>query len=559
MKSRRKSPAGERCGEARGDLQAAIGAVEAGELRALRHAIGARVGPETEPLESYRRAYERTTSGPIRPIAISEVVENAARADVVLVGDYHTLTAAQRAALGLARVLQQKRGRIVLGLEMVRSEHQDVIDAYAAGRVGESALRNLIGYDARWPFAWSSYRPLLEFGRQPGVRLLALDGRGGLAARDRRAADRLAASRASDPDLLHLVLVGDLHLAPPHLPALLTARRPSDRLVVIHQNIPAVYAELAGLGTRERAVAAEMVGSYGEDAGSETHYCWITATPVARERSYLAWLDGADSEEALDPVEELGRIVDRFAALLEVPAIAAGVRGVEVVVRGAAGFLRDLEARGTTFARLVGIRRQIVERGVAVAGPDGPIYIGHPDAQHFAAAAAGWLQARAGEPALTPERQDARWREADLLAGVRREAFAVLAWRLVEPLAGVIEEPFAVAFDPAAGPPEVNSTVRVERRARALRARVAAHLAGRRRLAVPPPMLAEPPAVRAAIARAAGAYYADGIRDALLSGQATPAEVAELLAPADPAGRPRERRAVLALASLARAARRAGP
>jgi hypothetical protein len=237
--------------------------------------------------------------------------------------------------------------------------------------------------------------------------------------------------------------------------------------------------------------------------------------------------------------------------------LAVSIRGVEVVVRGAAGFLRDLEARGMTFARLVGIRRQIVERGVAVAGPAGPVYIGRPDAQHFAAAAAGLLQARAGEPPLTPERQDARWREADLLACVRREAFAVLAWRLVEPLAGMLEEePFAVAFDPAAGPPPVSSQVRVDRRARALRARIAAHLSGRRRFAVPPPIVAEPAPLRAAVARAAGAHYADGVRDALLSGQATPAAVAELLAPPGPAGRPRERRAVLALAALARAGRR---
>jgi hypothetical protein len=336
------------------------------------------------------------------------------------------------------------------------------------------------------------------------------------------------------------------------LPARLAARRPDDRLTVIHQNIPEVHAALAALGTRERAAAAALSG-----AGCDGHYCLVTTTPVARERSYLAWLDGADDEEAVDPVDEIERIVDRLTAWLQVPALASGIREVEVVVRGAAGFLRDLEARGMTFARWVGIRRQIAERGVAVAGPAGPVYVGRPDVQHFAAAAAALLQARAGEPPLAPERQDASWREADLLAAVRRETFAVLAWRMIEPLAGVLEEePFAVAFDPAAGPPPVSSQVRVERRARALRARIAAHFSGRRRFAVPPPIAAEPAPVRAAVARAAGAHYADGLRDALLSGDATPAAVAALLAPPGPAGRPRERRAVLALAELARAARR---
>jgi hypothetical protein len=125
----------------------------------------------------------------------------------------------------------------------------------------------------------------------------------------------------------------------------------------------------------------------------------------------------------------------------------------------------------------------------------------------------------------------------------------------MEPLAGVVPEPLAVAFDPAAGPPPVHSQLKVERRARLLRARVAAHLNGRRRFSLPLASLREPAAIRAAVARAVGAHYADGIRDALLGGRVRPATAAALLAPPGPMGRPRERGAVIALAKLARAAR----
>lgn len=520
----------------------------ASELRTLRRAIGARVGPEGEPLASYRREYEQTVSAPVRPILLADLVQVAAAADLVLVGDYHTLASAQQTALALARVLLRRRGGLVLGLEMVRAEHQEVLDAWAEGHVSEVALRNLIHYDARWPFPWSSYGPLLAFGRDLGVKLLALGGPGGLFARDGVAARHLAESRARNPAVLHLALVGDLHLGASHLPALLAERRPDDRLVVIHQNIPAVHEQLAVLDSRARATAAALGGD---------HYCLITATPVARERSYLAWLDGAAPEEAADPADEVGRIADRLAALVGRPELAQGVRGLEVVVRGAARFLRDLEARGTPFGRLVGIRRQIVERGVAVSGPAGPLYVGQPDTQHFAAAAALLLQARAGEPLPVPERADERWREADLLAAVRREVFAVLAWRLVEPLGGALAAPFAVAFDPAAGPPPLGARVRVQRRGRALRARIAAHLAGRgRSFTVPATLLAEPAQVRAAVAREAATHYADGIRDAILAGTTSPAQAAALLAPPPPFGRPRERRAVLVLAALARGGRR---
>jgi hypothetical protein len=527
------------------DLRTAhfLQAAEARELEALRQAVNARVGGEGEALTLYRREYEEAVAVPAGAVPIADMVEAAAEADLVLVGDYHTLATAQEVALALARVLRRRRGGLVLALEMVRGEHQNVLDAYTAGGVSDAALRNLIQYDARWPFPWSSYGPLLAFGREPGVRLQALDSRGSLTARDRVAARRLSASRAQRPDVLHVALVGDLHLAASHLPARLREERPSDRIVVVHQNVPSVHAQLASLGSRSRAAAADL--------GSD-QYCLITTTPLMRERSYLAWLDGAGDGEAGDPAEEVGRIANRLTALLDRPSLAAGVIGLEVVVRGAAGFLRDLEARGMPFGKLVGIRRQIMERGIAVAGPAGPVYVGQPDAAHFAAAAAALVQARAGELPPGPDRADRRWREADLLAAVRREAFAVLAWRLVEPLAGVLPEPFAVAFDPAAGPPPVGSQLRVERRARLLRARIAADLAGRRSFALPSGLVGEPALIRAAVARAAGAYYGDGLRDALLDGRARPSAAVSLLAPPPPRGRPRERRALLALAALLR-------
>jgi hypothetical protein len=321
--------------------------------------------------------------------------------------------------------------------------------------------------------------------------------------------------------------------------------------VVIHQNLPQVYEQLASLTASERLPAADL---------GSGQYCLITATPVARERSYLAWLEGSDGDGAAEPLEELRRIADRLAALLELPPLeepgGLDISGLEVRVRGGARFIRELEASGVSFARLVGIRREMTERGVAVVGNRGPVYVGQADEQHLAAAAAGLLQARAGEPPVAPDRPQPAWREADLLAAVRREAFAVLAWRLVEPLAGSVPEPQAVAFDPAAGPPPVHSRLRIERRARLVRARVAAHLNGRRAFALPLAMLREPATTRAAVARAVGTYYADGLRDALLSGRAEPAAVAALLAPAGPAGRARERRAVIDLVTLARAARR---
>jgi hypothetical protein len=522
---------------------ASLAEAEAAELALVQAAIRARVGPEPDALCAYRRTFERTVVGPGTPITLSAVFAAAERADCVLIGDYHTLEVAQRTALALVRGLARKRP-VVLGLEMVRAEHQTVLDAYMAGAVSESTLRNMIRYDSVWPFPWSAYGPLLELGKS-GVELLALDGRGSLERRDRLAAERLVAIRARRPAALAVAIVGDLHLAPAHLPGLLARLRPADRTIVVHQNLPTVYRHLATLRTGARAPAADL---------GDGHFCLVTATPLHRERSYLAWLEGGEDLADEPPVEVL-RAENRLRALLGLGPAVADEAEIEVHVRGAAGFLRSLAASGAPFARLIGVRRQIAERGIAVAGRRGPVFVGQADCEHYAAAAAALLQVQAGEPFPIPDRPDPPGREADLLAAVRRETFAVLAWRLLEPLSGTVVEPLSAAFDPAAGPAPVLKRLRVERRARLLRARVAAHLAGRGPFKLPPGLLAEPANVRAAVARAAGTHYADGLHDALLLGKVRPQTASALLAAPGPPGRARERRALLALAQLARAGR----
>ena len=519
---------------------------EAAELALVQAAIRSRVGPEPEALCAYRRTFERTVVGPGAPTTLSAVFAAAERADLILIGDYHTLEVAQRTALALVRGLARKRP-VVLGLEMVRAEHQPVLDAYMAGTVSEGTLRNLIRYDAVWPFPWSAYGPLLELGRS-GVELLALDGRGSLERRDRWAVERLVAARVRRPSALVVAIVGDLHLAPPHLPGLLARSRPEDRVIVVHQNLPAVYRHLATLRTGVRAPAADL---------GDGHFCLVTSTPLHRERSYLAWLEGGE-ELTDEPAAEVLRAENRLRALLGLGEAPADESEIEVHVRGAAGFLRALAQSGAPFARLIGVRRQIAERGVAVAGRRGPVFVGQADCEHYAAAASGLLQIQAGEPFPMPDRPDPTGREADLLAAVRRETFAVLAWRLLEPLSGTMLEPLSAAFDPAAGPAPVLKRLRVERRARLLRARVAAHLAGRGPFKLPAELLAEPANVRAAVARAAGSHYADGLHDGILLGKVRPQTSAALLAAPGAPGRARERRALLALAQLARAGRAPG-
>lgn len=91
-----------------------------------------------------------------------------------------------------------QKGRVMaLGMEMFQRPFQGVLDDFAAGRIDEAALLSRTGWDGRWGFDFSLYRPMVEVAVARGMALLALnmaselhqrvveDGVDALAAADR--------------------------------------------------------------------------------------------------------------------------------------------------------------------------------------------------------------------------------------------------------------------------------------------------------------------------------------------------------------------------------------
>ena len=259
------------------------------------------------------RSYESV----LEPEPLSELLSAA---DVVLVGDYHALPAAQRYAAGLVRQLAASGRPVVLGLEMVFARDQHILDEWARGQVEESELRERIRFDLDWGYDWRPYYELLEAGRRHALRIYGLDclPRNELrkiATRDRHAADKLAEIRERHPEARTLVLFGESHLAPNHLPALVRSRRPEDRLLTVLQNVDPLYWRAAG--ERRDRVAAVSVSS--------GVVCVFTATPLEKYESYRQCLDRWGQERASRPdlapsvynlIEALLRFlnIDRYAA-----------------------------------------------------------------------------------------------------------------------------------------------------------------------------------------------------------------------------------------------------
>ncbi|WP_421292262.1 ChaN family lipoprotein [Aeromonas taiwanensis] len=101
-----------------------------------------------------------------RSLTLPQALERVKDADIVLVGELHTHPAVHllqaRLLAGLAGIAQGDGRALVLSMEQFSRADQPVLDAYLAGRIGESAL---IRDGHAWPNYPSDYRPLVEFAK----------------------------------------------------------------------------------------------------------------------------------------------------------------------------------------------------------------------------------------------------------------------------------------------------------------------------------------------------------------------------------------------------------
>jgi hypothetical protein len=225
------------------------------------------------------RAYE----APLSPAQLDSVLHSA---DVLLVGDYHALPSSQHFAASLIEQLASSGRPVVLALEMIFSRDQHILDEWARGEIDESELRERIRFDFEWGYDWTPFRDLLLAARSRaagvyGLDCMPRDDMRRIAARDRHAADKIAEIRRCHPEAVILVLFGESHLAPTHLPESVRQRLSRERVVSVLQNVDALYWQAAG-ERRDRVAAVRI---------SADAVCVFNSTPLEKYESYRLCLD----------------------------------------------------------------------------------------------------------------------------------------------------------------------------------------------------------------------------------------------------------------------------
>ena len=260
------------------------------------------------------RSYQRVLSGAEFDAAIHN-------ADILLVGDYHALPKAQHFAAELLEKRSQPGDRsVVLGLETILSRDQHILDQWWRREIDANELRRRIRFDVEWGYDWEPVLKLLSTGRDHCEAIYGLDcmpreDLRRIGARDRHAAYKLQEIRERHPEAVILVLFGESHLAPTHLPRILRQQLPEQQILTILQNVDQLYWQAMTEG--EEQVGAGQVDS--------DVICVFNATPLEKYEHYRLQLSRwrCAGEEHADAAPTIYNLILSLARILGIERYSA--------------------------------------------------------------------------------------------------------------------------------------------------------------------------------------------------------------------------------------------
>ena len=353
----------------------AIASVER-EIRAIDPAGGRKY------LRDFREAYCSYQ----KVLAPKNVRHEIAKSGIVLVGDYHALPNSQRYLASLLRDFEFHQRPIVLGVETIFSRDQHILDEWLRDEIDEAELRQRIRFELDWGYEWAPFYDLLSAARDHGATIYGLDcmpreDLRKIGARDRHAADKIAELRRRNPDALIIVLFGESHLAPQHLPALLQQQLPAEPMLTILLNVDALYWLAAG----EARDHVEAVQVRKDVRGNVV--CVFNATPLEKYENYRLCLDrwGRNDHSAPDLGPTLYNLIDGMVRFLGInqyspdnttqPKLLVDLMP-EVHSRSSDALLRRLLSRkGFTAEHRRSLLHQVRERGSVYLAPINTVYV----------------------------------------------------------------------------------------------------------------------------------------------------------------------------------------
>mgnify|MGYP000225524892 CR=1 FL=1 len=96
-------------------------------------------------------------------------------ARVVYVGESHTNPAHHAIQLEVIKALEPTTANLTIGMEMFDDTYQPVLDQWTAGELDQNDFIKKTHWYANWRFNFDLYRDILEYAKEKGLRIIALN------------------------------------------------------------------------------------------------------------------------------------------------------------------------------------------------------------------------------------------------------------------------------------------------------------------------------------------------------------------------------------------------
>ncbi len=291
----------------------------------------------------YEEAYNRFIRNYRSVSSIEEMLATVREADIIYVGDYHTCNQSQRSFLRILKEITPKSKNYRIGLELLHKRHQPAIDQFLKGKISEEHFLKKSGIKKHWVFdLWENFKPLFDFAKYHEIPIFGIDAaqkEANLKERDRETARLLARLVETDPEKKIFVFIGDLHIAPSHLP--FEVARELKKLglqkkeLILYQNSEPIYWRLAKEGLEDKVEVVRI---------NEKSFCRMHTPPVVCQRSYLNWLEHEEGEiDYADAKHSFVELIDRISHFLKID-VGDEKENVEVFTCGDLSFLSRIQS-----------------------------------------------------------------------------------------------------------------------------------------------------------------------------------------------------------------------
>jgi hypothetical protein len=246
-------------------------------------------GADSQLIATYQREFEASLPNQFNAVPVRKLLAAIDSNPLLLFGDFHSHKQSQRAFLRIMRMYRNRpdHAPIIVALEMFRSQDQQHLNAWLAGNITDDEFLDVIDYENSWGFPWTNYKPILEYCKYQGIPAVGINStRGGkdtMEKRDEHAAKIITTLRRNAPAARIFCMVGEFHLANPHLPA---------KILDLDRNSSAKHPlrVFANLDKYFFALKPDRIHQRDEylELGAES-YCIINSPPWIKWQSQALW------------------------------------------------------------------------------------------------------------------------------------------------------------------------------------------------------------------------------------------------------------------------------